>query len=377
MELIFWTSFAVIFYVYAGYPLILAAMALRAKPTGSDENYLPSVSLIIAAYNEAKVIREKLENSLALDYPSDRLEIIVASDGSTDDTSKIVERYSDRGIILHKVNPRGGKTRALNTVIPKTNGEILVLSDANTMFRPDAIRKLVRHFVDPAVGAVSGDVRLVDAADSHSHSEGLYYRYERGLQALESRVGSIIGSDGAMYAVAREHFRPPPDEIILDDFVISMTVARSGFRVLYDPEAIATEQGTLSAREEFFRKVRIIAGGIQALRLRVGLPRLMQPFLLFGYISHKLLRWLVPCLLLAILFSSSALVSKPFYALVLGAQAVFYFVAVAYGLNTLGFQQHRFSGIAYYFSLVNGAALFGIWKGLRGTQTVTWHRTAR
>jgi cellulose synthase/poly-beta-1,6-N-acetylglucosamine synthase-like glycosyltransferase len=333
--------------------------------------------LIIAAYNEEKVLREKLENCLALDYPADRLEIVVASDGSTDGTSKIAKSYSDRGVILNEINPRGGKTRALNTVIPKTSGQILVLSDANTMYRADAIRKLVRHFADPAVGAVSGDVRLVNAADSHAHSEGLYYRYERGLQTLESRVGSIIGSDGAMYAVAREYFRPPPDGIILDDFVISMTVARLGFRVLYDPEAIATEQGTLTAKEEFLRKVRIIAGGIQALRLGVGLPRLSQPFLFLGYVSHKLLRWLVPCLLLAILFSSAALVTKPFYAVVLGAQAVFYLAAVAYGLNTLGLQQRRFSGIAYYFSLVNGAALFGIWKGLRGTQTVTWHRTNR
>ena len=377
MELIFWTSLGVILYVYAGYPLILAAMALRAKPTGSDENYLPSVSLIIAAYNEEKVLREKLENCLALDYPPDRLEIVVASDGSTDATNAIVEAYADRGIILRKVVPRGGKTRALNTVIPKTRGEILVLSDANTMYRPDAIRKLVRHFVDPAVGAVSGDVRLVDAAKSHAHSEGLYYRYERWLQGLESQVGSIIGADGGMYAVARSHFRPPPDGIVLDDFVISMTVARLGFRVLYDPEAIATEQGTLTAREEFFRKVRIIAGGIQALRLRVGLPSLRQPILMLGYLSHKLLRWLVPCLLLLSFLSSAALARESFYALAFSMQLLFYGTALIYGFNILGCRKLRLSGIPYYFSLVNGAALVGIWRGLTGTQGVTWQRTTR
>ena len=377
VELIFWASIALIFYVYIGYPLLLFVISRYSRPTRSDERHRPSVSLVVAAYNEEKVLRDKIENSLALDYPKDQLEIVIASDGSTDATNTIAESYAHKGIILHRVIPRGGKTAALNTVIPKTKGEILVLSDANTMYRPDAIRKLVRHFIDPTVGAVSGDVRLVDAAPSHSDSEGLYYRYERCLQELESRVGSIIGVDGGMYALARTHFRPPPDEIVIDDFVISMTVARLGYRVLYDPEAVAFEQGTLTGWEEFFRKVRIIAGGIQALKLGVGLPRLNQPFLLLGYLSHKLLRWLVPCLLLSILFSSTALVWKPFYALALGAQVVFYFAALHYGLNTIQLQQPRFSGIAYYFSLVNGAALIGIWKGLRGTQRVTWQRTTR
>jgi biofilm PGA synthesis N-glycosyltransferase PgaC len=377
MELIFWTSVGVILYVYAGYPLILSALALRTKPTARDENSCPSVSLIIAAYNEEKVLREKLENCLALDYPTDRLEIVVASDGSTDGTNAIVESYAERGIILHKVIPRGGKTRALNMVIPKTRGEILVLSDANTMYRPDAIRKLVRHFADPVVGAVSGDVRLVDAADSHAHSEGLYYRYERWLQRLESRIGSIIGADGAMYAVARDCFRAPPDGIIVDDFVISMTVARLGFRVLYDPEAIATEQGTLTAREEFFRKVRIIAGGIQALRFRVGIPSLRQPILMLGYLSHKLLRWLVPCLLLLTFLSSAALARESFYSLAFAAQILFYGTAVVYGFDLFGCRKLRLSGIPYYFSLVNVAALLGVWKGLMGTQRVIWQRTTR
>ena len=377
METLFWISAAVIFYVYAGYPAILTIMARRQRLTRLDENYLPSVALVIAAYNEEKVLREKLENSLALNYPSDRLEIVVVSDGSIDATDEIADSYGHHDVRLYRMNPRGGKTRALNTIIPKTQGEILVLSDANTMYRPDAIRKLVRHFADPTVGAVSGDVRLVDAAPSHSASESLYYRYERWIQTLESRIGSIIGADGAMYALARKHFRPPPQETIVDDFVISMTVARLGFRVLYDPEAIAIEHGTLTAREEFFRKVRIIAGGIQALKLGVGLPRLKQPSLLVGYISHKLLRWSVPCLLLAILLCSATLISKPFYAVILAVQVSFYFAALTYGLNTFGLQQRRFAGIAYYFSLVNGAALLGIWRGLRGAQSVTWSRTIR
>lgn len=377
MKLVFWASLALILYVYAGYPLTLAFVARRFRPLKRDDGFLPTVSLVIAAHNEEKVLWEKLGNSLALDYPRDRLEIIVASDGSTDATNDIVKAFADRGVVLHEITPRGGKMWALNLTIPKTQGTILVLSDANTMYRPDAIRKLVRHFADPTVGAVSGDVQLVDAADSHAHSEGLYYRYERWLQTQESRVGSIIGVDGAMYAIVREHFRSPSRNIIVDDFVISMTVARLGYRVLYDPEAVATEQGTLSSREEFWRKVRIVAGGMQALMLREGLPHLRQPLLMFSYISHKLLRWLVPCFLLSLLLSSAALVSAPLEILALLGQVLFYGFALGYAVNFLGLRRLSWSSIPYYFCLVNGAALVGLWKGLLGTQTVTWQRTRR
>lgn len=379
MKVIFWVSLALVFYTYVGYPLILVAIVAlwRPRPTKQDESFLPTVSLVIAAYNEERVLQEKLENSLALDYPKERLEIVVASDGSTDATSAIARSYANQGIILHEVFPRGGKTRALNLVVPKTRGEILVLSDANTMYRPDALRKLVRHFADPAVGAVSGDVRLVNAADSHAQSEGLYYRYERWLQELESRLGSIIGADGGMYAVVRKLFHPPSNATVVDDFVISMTVSRLGYRVLYDPKAVAIEQGTLSSREEFRRKVRIVAGCLQALKAGEGLPGWRQPFLALRYISHKLLRWLVPCFLLLLFFSSALLVSEPLYCLAFLGQILFYGAAVGYGTDLLRIRRLRWSGIPYYFCLVNGAALVGLWRGLLATQTVTWKRTTR
>jgi cellulose synthase/poly-beta-1,6-N-acetylglucosamine synthase-like glycosyltransferase len=245
------------------------------------------------------------------------------------------------------------------------------------MYRPDAIRKLVRHFVDPAVGAVTGDVRLVDAADTHAYSEGLYYRYERWLQSLESHLYSIIGVDGAMYALRRECFHPPSNTIILDDFVISMTVARLGYRVLYDPEAVAIEQGTLSDKEEYRRKIRIVAGGIQALKLGEGLPGWQQPFLLFGYISHKLLRWLLPCFMILVLLASAALAHQPFYLLILFLQVLFYTIAVGCGLHVIGLRQRRSCEIPYYFCLVNGAALRGLWKGTFETQAGMWERTTR
>ena len=285
--------------------------------------------------------------------------------------------FEDHGITLHEIPQRGGKTRALNIAIPKTRGKILVLSDANALYRPEAIQQLVRHFADPSVGAVSGDVRLVNAADEHAESEGLYYQYERFLQNLESRIGSVIGADGAMYAVRREAFRSPSDDIIVDDFVISMTVARQGYRVLYEPKAVALEGGTLSGGEEFRRKIRVVAGGIQAFRRREGLPRLNQPLLWYCYLSHKLLRWALPLFLFGILVASIALAQELIYQIFLMIQFLGYGVAIIHASKKLNPKFFKWSCIPYYFCLVNGAALVGIWKGLTGGQTVTWKRTTR
>lgn len=378
MKVVFWLSLGTICYVYVGYPLVLTLFARWcARPTIHNDGHLPTVSLVIAAYNEEKVLAEKLRNSVALDYPKALLEIVVASDGSTDGTNAIAKSFEAQGIVLHTVNPRGGKTRALNAVIPKTHGEILVLSDANAMYQPDAIRQLVRHFADPTVGAVSGDVRLMDAADAHADSEGLYYQYERYVQTQESRIGSIIGADGAMYAVARKAFRPPSSGIIVDDFVISMTVARLGFRVLYEPRAVAFEGGTPSGSEEFRRKIRIVSGGIQAFKRGEGLPMLSQPFLWFCYGSHKLLRWLLPLFLLWTLVSSVVLATEPLYLVGLILQVLCYVTALAYAFGIGNLKVLKWSGIPYYFCLVNGAALIGLWKGLVGGQSGTWQRTTR
>ncbi len=367
MRLIFWLAAGLIVYVYAGYPLLLAILVRRRRRTRLDEATTPTVSLVIAAHDEETVLREKLDNSLALDYPSDRLQIVVASDGSDDRTNRIAADYAARGVVLFDIRPRGGKTRALNLAIPRTSGEILVLSDANTMYRRDAIRRLVRHFADPSVGAVSGDVRLVDAADAYAASEGLYYRYERWIQSLESRFGSIVGADGAMYALRRRAWSRIPDTVVVDDFVISMNVARAGLRVLYDPEAVATEQGTASSREEFARKTRIVAGGLQALLANQGVPGWRTPGLLWSYVSHKLLRWLMPLMLLVLAVASAALApAGAIFAVALGAQIAFY-----------GAAAFRLSTVPYYFCLVNGAALTGICRALRRTQAVTWQRTTR
>jgi cellulose synthase/poly-beta-1,6-N-acetylglucosamine synthase-like glycosyltransferase len=377
MRLAFWLSVAAVAYVYFGYPLFLRLAASLRRGTTRDEGFLPTVSLVIAAFNEERVIRQKIENALALDYPADRLEIVVASDGSTDRTNEIARMYADRGVVLRVVLPRGGKTRAINTVVPGTRGDILVLSDANTMYRPDALRRLVRHFADPRVGAVSGDVRLVDSCDDYAASEGLYYKYERWLQLTESRVQSIIGADGGMYALRRSLFVPPSPSIVVDDFVISMNVACLGYRVLYDPEAIALENGTLSSAEEFRRKIRVVAGAIQALRRGEGVPGWSQPMLLWCYLSHKLLRWMVPCFMVVAFAASALLAASPLFRLFFAAQAAFYIVAAGYAFDVARLRRVGVCAVPYYFCLVNGAALAGLWKGVRSGQSATWNRTTR
>jgi len=377
--IIFWLCLGLLVYVYLGYPTLLALLPKRdvAARTDLPDADLPRVSLVVAAHNEEKVIEEKVKNCLALDYPKDRLEIWVASDGSSDGTNEILAGYEGQGIHVHRVEPRGGKTRALNLTVPMATGEVLVFSDANAMYRPDALRKLVRHFKEPKVGGVTGDVRLLNDDISFGQSEGLYYRYERWIQLMESRFHSIIGVDGAMYAIRRELFVPPSNNIILDDFVISMTVAAKGYRVLYDPESVATESATPDAAQEFRRKIRISAGAAQAIKQREGLPGPGQGRLLYCYLSHKVLRWLSPWFLLGVLIANLHLLGCGWgYVLFLAAQLAFYGAALV-GVRRSGGRMPRWVQVPFFFVLQNAAYLVGVVKGGLVEQRGTWERTER
>lgn len=376
---IFWICIGLLVYVYLGYPALLAILPKRDVATQAElaDEELPMVSLVIAAHNEEAVIEQKVRNALALNYPKDRLEIWVASDGSTDRTNEILVPYQTQGLRVNRVEPRGGKTRALNLTVPLTSGPILIFSDANTMYRPDALRKLVRHFRHPSVGGVSGDVRLLNDDVSFGQAEGIYYRYERWIQLMESRFHSIVGVDGAMYAIRRELFVPPSNNILLDDFVISMTVAAKGYRVLYDPEAVATESATPDAAQEFRRKIRISAGAAQAIKQREGLPRFGQGRLLFCYLSHKVLRWLSPWFLLGLLIANLHLLGGGWgYVLFLAAQLAFYGAALV-GVRRSGGQMPRWVQVPFFFVLQNAAYLVGVLKGLLVEQRGMWERTGR
>ncbi len=377
MEWIFFTCAFFLVYIYLGYPLILALWSRWfPRPVAPDSEYLPGVSLIIAAYNEEAVIEEKLRNALSLDYPENQLEIIVASDGSEDRTNEIVERFVPLGVRLNPISPRGGKTRALNLTIPTAKHPIIVLSDANTMYQRNSLRELVKYLSDPRVGSVTGDVKILNESPEFGQSEGAYYKYERFIQECESRIGSIMGVDGAMYAFKRDLFVPPSDEIILDDFVTSMNIVRQGFRVLYNRHALAYENATPTVAQEIRRKSRIAAGGIQALLKGEGLPGRGQWRDWYMYVSHKLLRWFTPFFLIGLFLSAAMLSGTSLYYVVFIAQVVFYLLG---GLGWV-FSKRRLPAVLklpFYFCMMNYAVLLGVVKGLLGLQKVTWKKADR
>ena len=370
-ESLFIVSLALIAYAYFVYPLLLAvlARAMPRIPRRATTN-LPPVSLIVAAYNEAAVIDTKIRNALAIDYPPSKLEIIIASDGSDDGTNEIVQGFADQGVVLNAL-PRGGKTRALNQTVPLASHDILVFSDANAMYQPNAVRELVAYFDDPDVGAVSGDVRLVNEKDDFSESEGLYYRYERYIQSCESAVASMVGVDGAMYAMRKSLYDPPSDDIITDDLVISMNVLRQGARLIYNPMAIAQEDSAPDIKQEFRRRTRYIAAGVHALLKGEGLPRLSQPLAWWMYLSHKPLRWLVPVFLIVMLASNALLLGTPLWNWLMAGQVAFYLVA-AFGYFARDTQCPGILRVPFYFCLQNLGILVGLVKGVLKLQKAAW-----
>lgn len=366
-KIIFWTSLSIVLYTYIGYPLLLFFWTKLQKNIVKKGSIEPSVSIIIPAYNEEKIIAQKIENCLGLNYPPDKLEIIVMSDGSTDRTDDIVVRYREKGVILKRLDKRSGKIVVLNKSVPEARGEIVVLCDANTIFRPDAIRMLIRNFYDESVGAVSGDVRLLNEDVRFGKSEGLYYKLERFIQTKESQLHSIIGVDGGMYALRKKLYKSSSNNIILDDFVISMEVINQGFRVIYEPEAVATEKSPPSPKEEFRRRIRVAAGCFQTLFQREGVPSLSSPIIIFEYISHKLLRWIVPFLLIFLFWSNLLLISITFYRWILFLQVCLYFSAL------IGSKIHlKIFSLPFYFCLTNMAIIMGFLKALIGKQSAKW-----
>jgi biofilm PGA synthesis N-glycosyltransferase PgaC len=383
MTLAVMISIAILAYVYLIYPgmlKVIASLKSEASKRIGTSPYKPLVSLIIPAYNEHAVIRQKLENSLSIYYPKGLLEIVVASDGSVDGTNEIVEEYDSRGVVLRAFSPRAGKISALNKSIPLARGEIVVLCDANVMFHPDAIELMVTHFADPNVGAVTGDVRIRSEEAPFGEGEGFYYKYERFIQLQESALGSTVTVDGGMYAIRRNLFRQLPPDTILDDFVIGMNVALSGHRVIYDPSVVASENATLDVRQEFRRKVRIVAGAFRELLRGHGVPGPKHGQLFWSYVSHKLLRWLVPWYLLVIFCCSIILAWRdplnPMSAVLMLPQVLFYGCALL-GSTRPNAHWPGIIGIPFYFCMVNTAAWFGFLRGILRLEQVTWRKADR
>jgi len=383
-ESVTWVMLGLCVYAYLAFPPIVWVLSKLLGRRHREEDIEPTVTLLIPAHNEAAVIRQKIENSLALDYPAEELQIRVISDGSDDGTDRIVAEYEPRGVELQRIEERAGKPNALNLAVPQARGEILLLCDANTMFARDAVRRLTRHFADEQVGAVTGDVRLASADVAYGEGESLFYRLERFIQRCESRWWTVIGVDGGMYAVRRELYVANRPDTLIDDFVIAMNVARAGRRVVYDSKAVATEDAVVDWAQEFRRRTRTTAGGFQALFGGRGWPRWNQPGLWWGYLSHKVLRWISPFLLLALVAGNVAAVAVGSanvwrWDLCLGLlvlQGLFYALA-AVGVVLGGRRLPRILCVPYYFCLTNAAALAGFFKWLFRLQPVTWTHADR
>ena len=374
MVLAFWLVGAVILYVYAGYPALLAVLrALGAGRPVAVGDYEPRVSLLISAFNEADVIAAKIRNSLALDYPRAKIEIIVLSDASDDGTDEIVRQFESEGVRLLRMAERGGKTLGLNAGVRAAGGDIVVFSDANAMYLPDAVRRMLRNFADPEVGAVVGESTYASATGGAQQSESLYWKYETAIKRLESGIGSVVGGDGAIYAIRRNLYRDLRADA-LSDFVNPMQIVMAGKRCIYEPLARSVEEAAESFDKEFRRKVRIVN---RAWRATWSQPSLLNP-LRFGWfsvqlLSHKLLRWLMPLFLAAFLILSALLIDRgPLYAAIFVVQALLYALAGAGYLVRRSASMPRAMAVPFYFCLVNIASARGIIEAYRGRTYTTW-----
>jgi len=373
--ILFWSSVAMLGYVYVGYPALLALICRFARRPVERAAIEPTVCVFVAANDEEAVIEAKLQNTLALDYPADCLDIVVASDGSVDDTNRIVRRFGPR-VRLLELFPRRGKIGTINEGMKSVTAEIVVFSDANTFLDRKAVRALVRNFADDDVGGVSGDVALIGERARLGRSEDLYYRYERWIQHAESAIGSMIGADGALYAIRRSLFVAPAADTVLDDMAIPMAVIRAGRRVVFEDDAHAIEQGSATAKEEFARKTRVIAGAMQFVRRPDSAVPLSAVQVIASLVSHKVLRWLSP------LFATTAFVTSlvlapvwPGYAAAGAAQILLIALGAAGCAPAL--RRVAVVALAHYCCLVQAAAAVGFLRGLSGRQSVLWRRFIR
>jgi len=370
METLFEILIFIVLYTYIGYPLLLVLTAhfsgKKAAPCpGFRSDELPAVSLLIAARNEEKNIAAKIENALRLDYPRARLEIVVVSDGSMDGTDRIVRNYSSRGVSLLRVEGNRGKTIARNAAVESCRGDIVVFSDSNAMYRRDAVRKLVVHFKNPSVGVVCGALHLV----GENGSENLYWRYEKWIKSLEDKTHSIIGANGSIYAIRKNLYRPLGAGMD-DDFIEPILCYMDGYRLRYEPEAVSIEKDIPENRlmDEFRAKKRVVMRGLQSLeRIAKAVNPFRFPILAFELVSHKILKWTVPFLLIALFIDNVLLKESRFFELTFILQILFYLAAVA-GLVF----RVRFLRVPAYFVLTNVSVFLAVLSWFSGRRSVVW-----
>lgn len=373
-QIIFWTSVAALFYVYVGYPLLVWLVGVLRPRAIKKDVFAPTVTILITAYNEEKAIRAKIENTLKLDYPKEKLEILVASDGSTDKTDEIVKEFAAQGVKLFRQEGRMGKTFTQNKAVEQANGEIILFSDATTNYQTDVLTTILPNFADETIGCVAGKLIYVDETDSGvGKGAKSYWNYETFIKESESRACSLIGASGCLYAVRKSAYQPMYPEAC-SDFLICTVIFRQGLRSIYEPNAICTEETNRQTQKEFQMRVRVIGQTFTDLwRNREMMNPFRHGFYAVELISHKVLRYAVP-LFLTLIFITSAILD--FYSnLFIGffvIQILFYLAAFAAWLFERKGKKLGVLAIPLYFVLANLASLIGFYKFLSGERYAKW-----
>ena len=366
LKILFWATLLIVFYTYLGYGILLY-MIIRLKrlfvgkpheAATPDDSQLPTITLLICAYNEEDVVAEKMANTLAIDYPRDKFRIMWVTDGSTDNTNELLKAYPEVDVVFSP--ERRGKSAALKHGLQELQTRYVAFTDANTMINPGAMREIARLFMDPTVGCVSGEKRVAARKEGEmaAEGEGLYWRYESTLKKWDSELYSAMGAAGELYAVDPQLVRHVPDSALLDDFMMSMYIVEDGKRIAYTPDAYAQEYGSANIFEESKRKRRIAAGGLQSIWwLRSLLNPFSQPLVTFQYVSHRVLRWSITPISMVILLVVNALLSALraglFYDIMLALQIIFYVAAFAGWLLSRHGIKNKLLYTAYYFVFMN------------------------
>ncbi len=391
LDIIFWTALFIIFYSYLGYGILLYVIIKIKRLLGlsktyqENQGYEPEVTLFVAAYNEKDYVDEKIKNSFSLNYPKNKIKHVWVTDGSNDGTPDLLKKYD--GVEVYHEDARGGKIGAMNRGMKFVKTPIVIFSDGNTNLGTDSIKEIVNLFRNPKVGCVSGEkrIRSKNADAAAGAGEGLYWKYESTLKKWDAELYSVVGAAGELFAIRTELWQDVEKDTLLDDFIISLRVAMSGYTIQYNPNAYAIETASANVKEELKRKIRISAGGLQSvIRLRQLLNIFKYKTLSFQYISHRVLRWtLTPLLLLCItpinyiLVAQSGVDIKNIYTLLLLGQIIFYIAA----LMGWFLENHKIKikalFVPYYFFIMNLSVFLGLIRLLKGKQSVKWERAKR
>ncbi|MCX2745877.1 glycosyltransferase family 2 protein [Mangrovivirga sp. M17] len=392
VELIFWISLFIVVYTFVGYGFVLFLITrvkriFKGKRKITDitkKEDWPEITLLIAAYNEEDDILDKLTNSLQLDYPKEKLNILFVTDGSTDNTTKLLRENAGENIIIEHSSERKGKIAAVDRVMSLVKTPITIYTDANTFLNKYALKNIVRHFDDSKVGAVAGEKRIEQNISDHAAGagEGFYWKYESKLKKWDDELVSVVGAAGELFAIRTSLYKPVSSDTIIEDFVMTVGISLSGYRVAYEPEAYATERSSANTKEERKRKIRIAAGGIQAISRLPGAFNFFKNFWLsFAFISHRVLRWTITPFALIILVITTIYLwqtTESFvYEILAYAQILFYTLALIGWLFESKEIRIKAFFIPYYFCMMNISVIQGLFRHFKGSQSVVWERAKR